>query len=128
MTKQTGTPSCQLFWCWSFLTPLIAWKTQTNIGKQLCISKYPTQDPKSTKICHWDQILGLKMALSQKIDFWPFLWCDMAICKPKICSQWQIMVLLVVTGCSSDVPSCFPRFPGPLVAKKWKKLKKKCKN
>ena len=48
-----------IFWSRSFLTPLIAWKTLTNIGKQLCISQYPTRHPKSTKIELMDQILAL---------------------------------------------------------------------
>ena len=33
------------FWWRSFLTPLIAWKAQTNIHKQICISQCPTRDP-----------------------------------------------------------------------------------
>ena len=45
-----------IFWSRSILTPLIALKTPTNIGKQLCISQCPTRDPKSTKIEHLDQI------------------------------------------------------------------------
>ena len=38
------------FWSRSLLTPLIAWKTQTNIGKHFCISQCPTRDPKRTKM------------------------------------------------------------------------------
>ena len=45
-----------IFWLVSFLTPLIAWKTQTNIQKQLSIFQCPTRDPKSTKIELLDQI------------------------------------------------------------------------
>ena len=48
-----------IFWLVSFLTPLIAWKTQTNIGKQLCISQCPTRGPKSSKIELLDQILAI---------------------------------------------------------------------
>ena len=48
-----------IFWSRSFLTPLIAWKTPTNIGKQLCISQCPTRGPKSTKIELTDPILAL---------------------------------------------------------------------
>ena len=75
-----------------------------------------------------EQILGLKMALSHHRNGIKSIFWDKAIFKPKICSQWHIMVLLVVRGCRSDVPSCFQRFPGPLVAKKWKKLGKMQKN
>ena len=52
-------PKNAIFWSRSILTPLIAWKTQTNIGKQLCISQCPTRGPKSTKIELLDQILAL---------------------------------------------------------------------
>ena len=48
-----------IFWSRSFLTPLIAWKTPTNNGKQLCISQCPTRGPKSTKIELLDQILPI---------------------------------------------------------------------
>ena len=53
------TPTNDIFWSKSFLTPLIAWKTPTNIGKQLCIYQSPTRGPKSTKIELLDQILAL---------------------------------------------------------------------
>ena len=48
-----------IFWSRSILTPLIAWKTPTNIGKQLCISQCPTRGPKSSKIELLDQILAI---------------------------------------------------------------------
>ena len=48
-----------IFWLRSFLTPLIAWKTPTNIRQQLCISQCPTRGPKSTKIELTDPILAL---------------------------------------------------------------------
>ena len=44
------------FWSSSFFTPLIAWKTQTNIQKHICTSQCPSRDPKSTKIELSDQI------------------------------------------------------------------------
>ena len=53
------TPTNDIFWSKSFLTPLIAWKTPTNIGKQLCIYQSPTRGPKSTKMELLDQILAL---------------------------------------------------------------------
>ena len=38
------TPTNDIFW-----TPLIVWKTQTNIGKQLCIYQCPTRHKLKTK-------------------------------------------------------------------------------
>ena len=77
-----------IFWLVSFLTPLIAWKTQTNIGKQLCISQCPTRGPKSTKIQLMDQILALRSDLeslkcSLKNHFFDFF-----LCGPK-CTKCQ---------------------------------------
>ena len=54
------------FWSRSFLTPLVAWKTWTNIGKQLGISQNPTKDPKSIKIELYGQILWTLK--------WPWAW------------------------------------------------------
>ena len=63
------TPTNDIFWSKSFLTPLIAWKTPTNIGKQLCIYQSPTRGPKSTKIELLDQILALWSDLEHCFDF-----------------------------------------------------------
>ena len=56
-----------IFWSRSFLTPLIAWKTQTNIGKQLCISQCPTRGPRSTKIELSDQIRSSQKKVKKSI-------------------------------------------------------------
>ena len=70
------TPTNDIFWSRSFLTPLNAWTTPTNIGKHLGISQYPTQDPKRTKIVLMDQILvpwsdleAVKMAWKIKLFY-----------------------------------------------------------
>ena len=85
-----------IFWSSSFLTPLIAWKTQTNIQKQLSISQCPTRDTKSTKIELLGQILasgsdiercenGPKSHFKKKIKkfstFWPPV--DLETCNNK---------------------------------------------
>ena len=63
-----------IFWLVSFLTPLMAWKTQTNIGKQLCISEYPTHDPKE----HQNRAHGSNLSTLK----WPrtlWKWLDKSI-------------------------------------------------
>ena len=61
----------------SFLTPLIAAKTSTNIWKQVGIFQNPSQDQESTKVGSLDPILHLSSApipanLAWKIDFFAF--------------------------------------------------------
>ena len=53
----------------SFFTPLIAWKTQTNIRKHICTSQCPTRDPKSTKI----ELLG-QFFSTLKWPWGPSMW------------------------------------------------------
>ena len=163
------------------MTPLNAWKTQTNIGKQLCISQCPSRDTNITKIELLDQILapGSDIERSENslknqkfcifsnffhflvpsgpgnlwklLSTWKYLPVDifstifgnleqilgikiaisnhrnglrMAIFMPKTYSKVPIMVLNMYTGRYSYVLSCFHRFPGPMVAKKWKKFEK----
>ena len=73
----------------SFLAPLIAAKTSTNIWKQVGISQNPSQNPKSTKIRPLDQILApLKRTNPCKFGLENWFFAIFVNFLPIFCGQW----------------------------------------
>ena len=83
-----------IFWSRSFLTPLIAWKTPTNIRKQLWMEQIGRNWEKKSKKWFFRQ------------NFMP----SRSLQSAKI---WSMSSILVLFGCLVgywDMQSCFPMF------------------
>ena len=117
-------PEKSIFCMFSNFVHFFATSGPGNLWKLLSTWKCLPVDIFSTIFGDLEQILGLKLPHPTIGMAWKIIFCLFSNFFYFLGSKWPNMVLNISTGRYFHVLSCFHRFLGLLVAKKWKKFEK----